>query len=134
MLYKKGDLLMANKIVEEVYKDYFKHQEKLQNNDYSSIYRLVELFEDNWNCYGDANLKYDLNINNGFLFIKHIKICEMDELLSCCVESDSIKYQLRDNKCLYIVIHWVSGEDAYIDQIYIQNEEDEDDFKMLYEK
>lgn len=125
---------MKNLIVEQVYKDYFKHQEKLQNNDYSSIYRLVELFEDNWNCYNSANLKYDLNINNGFLFINHIKVCEMDNLLSCNVESDSIKYQLRDNKCLYIVICWVNGSDAYIDQIYIQNEEDDDDLKMLYEK
>ena len=125
---------MPNKIVEEVYEDYFKHQEKLQNNDYSSIYRLVELFEGHWNCYSDANLKYNLNIKNEFLFINYIKICEMDKLLSCKVEADSIKYKLKGNKCLYIVIHWVDGYDAYIDQIYIQNEENESDSKMLYDK
>lgn len=124
---------MKNKIVEQVYKDYFEHLDKLDNNTYSSIYNLVELLEDEWNGCG-ANLKYDLDIKNDYLYLENTKICAIDDLLSCEVEADSIKYKLRDNKCLYIVIQWVSGNDAFINQIYIENENNEDDFKILYSK
>mgnify|MGYP000898963984 CR=1 FL=1 len=125
---------MKNKIVEEAYNDYFEHLEKFEDNNYSSIYRLVELFEGNWNCYGGANLKYDINIKNDYLYLENVKICPMNDLLSCSTEADSIKYQLRNNRYLCIVVHWVDGEDAYIDQIYIQNKNDEDDCKILYDK
>lgn len=122
---------MKNEIVEQVYNDYFKHQENLEDNDYSSIYCLVETLEDNWND-SRANLKYDLDIKDDYLYLENTKICSVDKLLYCSVEADSVKYQLKDNKYLYIVIQWVNGNDAFINQIYI--EDDEDNSKILYEK
>ena len=121
--------------VEEVYKDYFMNQAKLQYNDYSSIYMLVKVLESSWNgC--NANLEYDLDIKDDYLYLENTKICSMNQLISCYVEADSVMYQLRDDKILVIVIHWVQGKDAYISQIYIENDEDEDEENSitLYEK
>lgn len=124
---------MKNKYVEEVYKDYFNHLEKLEDNYYSDIYCLIESLED-WNGYG-ANLKYNIDIKNDYLYIENTKICKMNELLpSCSIETDSVKYQLRNNKYLYIVIQWVEDSDAFISEIYIQNENDKDDCEILYER
>lgn len=119
--------------VEEVYKDYFLHQAKLQYNDYSSIYMLVKALESNWNSC-NANLEYDLDIKDDCLYLENTKICPIDQLISCHVEADSVMYQLRDDNILVIVIHWVQGKDAYISQIYIENEEDEEDSMTLYDK
>jgi hypothetical protein len=124
---------MRNEIVEQVYNDYFEHQDNLQDNDYSSIYFLVEKLEDEWNGCG-ANLEYDLDIKDDYLYLENTKICSMDELLCCSVKGDSVRYQLKGNKYLYIVIQWVAGNDAFISQIYITDEYNDDNDIMLYDK
>lgn len=122
-----------NKIVEQVYNNYFEHQDQLQDNYYSSIYYLVNKFESEWNGSG-ANLKYTLDIKDDYLYLENTRICPMSDLLCCSVHSDSIIYKLKDNKNLYIVIHWVDGADAYISQIYIEDNEDDENCIILYDK
>jgi len=121
-----------HEIVEEVYEDYFEHQSKLQENDYSSIYWLVEVLEENWNSCG-ADLEYDLDIKDDYLYLESTKICPMDQLICCEAQGDAVKYQLKNEKFLYITIQWVAGNDAFINQIYIQGE-NEEDCEILYEK
>jgi hypothetical protein len=125
-------------IVEDVLDDYNKYEYKNTDDNYSIIYNLVNTFETEWNSRG-ANLKYKIDIKDEgsedyYLYLENTKICHMEDLLYCEVQADSIVYHLKDNKLLYIVIQWVVGNDAFINQIYIENEYDEDDCKILYEK
>lgn len=128
---------MESPIVEDVLDDFNRYQYRFTDNDYSSIYMLVENL-DEWNGQG-ANLEYKIDIKDEgsedyYLYLENIKVCPMEDLLYCEVQADSVIYHLSNNRLLYIVIQWVAGNNAFISQIYIENEFDEDDCGMIYEK
>ena len=131
---------MESPIVEDVLDDLNRYQYRFTDNDYSSIYMLVENL-DEWNSY-DTNIEYIIDIKDEgseeyCLYLENTKICSMEDLTCCHVEENYIKYQLKEDKFLYIVIKVQDGN-AFINQIYIENEEldDEDDgyCEMIYEK
>lgn len=86
-------------------------------------FKLVRDFlEDEWNVYGNANLKYDIEDRNGYLYLQNTNLCKIEDIIKVDQYSDAMIISLKDNTSVYVVIRWVYPKDAFICQMYIRRD------------
>lgn len=91
-----------------------------------------DLLEDEWDVHGNANLKYDIEDRNGYLYLQNINLCKLEDIIKVEQDCDAMIINLKDKTSVYVIIQWAHPEDAFISQMYIRRDAINKSDIMLY--
>lgn len=98
------------------------------------ILKLVkDYLENEWNLYGNANLKYTIEDKNRYLYLQNTKLCKLKDIVKVQQQYDTMILNLKDKTSVYVVIQWVHPKDAFISQMYIHRDSIGEEDIILYD-